>query len=87
MKIVINTCFGGFGLSQEAMNRYRKEKGATGRISRDDEVLVKIVEELGTKANGFYSELKIVEIPDDVKWCIEECDGREWVSEEHRTWE
>jgi hypothetical protein len=87
MKIVINTCFGGFSLSQEAMNRYRKEKGATGRISRDDEVLVKIVEELGTKANGFYSELKIVEIPDDVKWCIEDFDGKEWVAEEHRTWE
>ncbi len=87
MKIVINTCFGGFSLSQEAMNRYRKEKGATGRISRDDEVLVKIVEELGTKANGFYSELKIVEIPDDVKWCIEDFDGKEWVAEEHRTWD
>lgn len=87
MKIVINTCFGGFSLSQEAINRYRKEKGATGRISRDDEVLVKIVEELGTKANGFYSELKIVEIPDDVKWCIEDFDGKEWVAEEHRTWD
>jgi hypothetical protein len=87
MKIVINTCFGGFSLSQEAINRYRKEKGATVKISRDDEVLVKIVEELGTKANGFYSELKIVEIPDDVKWCIEDFDGKEWVAEEHRTWD
>jgi hypothetical protein len=27
-----------------------------------------------------------VDIPDDVKWEIEEYDGNEWVAEVHRTW-
>jgi len=35
---------------------------------------------------GEYSELKVVEIPDDVKWQLEEYDGLEWVAEKHRTW-
>jgi hypothetical protein len=27
-----------------------------------------------------------VDIPDDVKWQIEEYDGNEWIAESHRTW-
>jgi hypothetical protein len=56
-------------------------------IPRDDENLVKVVQTLGFEANGRYSELKIVDIPDDVDWFIQENDGREWVAERHRTWE
>jgi hypothetical protein len=48
--------------------------------------LVEVVEVLGEAANGFAANLKIVEIPEDVEWCVEENDGREWVSEKHRTW-
>ncbi len=44
------------------------------------------VEELKEEANGTFAELKIVEIPDDVEWVIEEYDGIEWVSEKHRVW-
>lgn len=55
-------------------------------IPRDDLTLVEVVEELGEKASGRFASLKVVEIPDDVKWCIEEYDGSEWVSEVHRTW-
>jgi len=44
------------------------------------------VEELGEKANGQCADLKIVEIPDDVEYEIEEYDGVEWVAENHRTW-
>lgn len=55
-------------------------------FKRDDPDLVAVVEELGSTANGAYAELKVVEIPDDVDWCIEEYDGREWVAEKHRTW-
>jgi hypothetical protein len=29
MKVVINTCFGGFGLSEKAMVEYAKRKGIT----------------------------------------------------------
>lgn len=55
-------------------------------IPRDDLDLIAVVEELGEKANGDHAELKIVEIPDDVDWIIEEYDGNEWVAEKHRIW-
>ena len=48
--------------------------------------IIEIVEKLGDRANGRFAKLKIVEIPDDVEWEIEEYDGREWVSEKHRWW-
>jgi hypothetical protein len=140
MKIVINNCFGGFGLSHEAVLRYAELKGITlypekndnsfgivtywksdknsrpetkegdafysmpleerqkynamtdeqlfyeRGILRDDVALVKVVEEMGAAANSRYSDLKVVEIPDNVEWQIEEYDGNEWVAEKHRTW-
>ena len=55
-------------------------------IARDDPALVLMIEELGEKANGRFAKLKIVEIPDDVDWYIEEYDGSEHVAEKHRTW-
>jgi hypothetical protein len=107
-KVVINRCYGGFGLSNEAFEKYLDIKGIkyTSKpgiignyyadeddnvlsyydIPRDDPDLVKIVEEFGDKASGTFSELKIVEIPDDIEWEIEEYDGMEWVAEKHRTW-
>lgn len=137
-KIVINACFGGFGLSHEGVMRYAELAGfkiyafqddrvdgnisfdkqipynGTGKepfivhysktdklknnkipndfywsdrdISRSDPHLVKLVEEMGDKVNGRCAELRIVEIPDKVKWVIEEYDGSEHVAEEHRTW-
>lgn len=141
MKIVINDRFGGFGLSDEAIDRYLELKGLKlyknydeqwkwnsyftvpyevyerihkndmtktewegkdkgyGRyrdsnelcwsirdVERNDRVLIRVVEELGKEADSRYSELKIVEIPDDVEWQIDEYDGMEWVAEKHRTW-
>ena len=56
-------------------------------LARDDPALVAVVEELGAKANGHHAELKVVDIPDNVNWYIEEYDGREWVAERHQTWE
>jgi hypothetical protein len=55
-------------------------------IPRDDEKLIRVVEELREEANGHCAELKIVSIPDDVKWQISKKDGTEHVSEVHRTW-
>lgn len=55
-------------------------------LVRDDPVLVQVVRELGNAANSRFSNLKIVEIPADVEWQIEEYDGQEWVAEKHRTW-
>lgn len=139
MKIVINACHGGFGLSDEAVVRYHEIKGlplwvtkdkeydsishywtvpeserieesgdkfykmtmderqsynekwreqtfSVYDIERTDPVLVQVVNELGDLVNSRYSELKIVDIPDDVNWEIAEYDGVEWVAEVHRTW-
>lgn len=55
-------------------------------IERDDPVLVEVVEELGDLANARYSKLKIIEVPDDVKWYIHDDSGVEEVHEQHRKW-
>jgi hypothetical protein len=55
--------------------------------NRASEDLIAVIEELGVeKASGKYAEIRIVEIPDDVKWHIDEYDGVEHVAEDHRTW-
>ena len=119
MKVVINTCFGGFNLSEEAVEMLFDKKGtpfekrdsglsfvgaeyfqpghlgdndyylSTYELHRDraDLDLIAVVELLGKKADSWSSELKIVEVPDDVKWHINEYDGLEHVAEDHRTWE
>jgi len=132
-EIVINDCFGGFGLSDEAFELYlnkkgikfykgkkkffgnsyytvpekkykrlskkwREEDGDYGRINaknwylscrdikRDDPVLVEVVKLLKKKANGFCAGLKIVKIPADVDFGIDEYDGLESIHEIHRSW-
>lgn len=55
-------------------------------IARDDPALVQVVEEMGAKADGSCAELRVVEIPDDVEWEIDEYDGFESVHEKHRSW-
>jgi len=55
-------------------------------IERDDPLLVQVLEQLGSKADGRYAKLKVVEVPDGVCWTLEEYDGLEWVAETHRTW-
>lgn len=139
MKIVINSCYGGFGLSHKAVMRYAeikdiklypwvdditkgiykdeatvdnprigvhygtipikddadyKEKSKKNDsfywndrdIDRPDPALIQVVEEMGKKANGRSASLKITEIPDNIKWQIEEYDGLEYIAEKHRTW-
>lgn len=85
MKVVINRCYGGFGLSEKAM-KFLGVDSDWPDIARDDSKLVECVEKLGEEANGTYAELKVVEIPDDVNWEIGEYDGLEWVEEVHRRW-
>lgn len=90
-KVVINSCFGGFGLSTAALLRYAELKGIEApvyahNIPRDCAALVQVVEELGEGANDTLAALRIVEIPADVDWGIHDYDGQEHVEEEHRTW-
>ena len=90
MKVVINVCYGGFGLSQAVYDRYNELTGKNVEyhfdITRDDTVLVQVVEELGQEANTRYSELRVVEIPDGTSWYIHEYDGKEEIHETHRSW-
>lgn len=137
-KVVINACFGGFGLSEQGVRRYAERKGlplwvepderfgsfknywivppedrpddqsrwhemtmeerkASNKaheeaqicdldIPRDDPELVAVVEELGDAANGMCAKLRVVEIPNDAVWQIEEYDGNEHIAEVHRAW-
>lgn len=89
MKIVINACFGGFGLSEAAYEELGLEWDKSGHKLDDDRSnlqLVSTVEKLGAAASGPYANLKVVEVPDDVQWEIAEYDGSEHVAEQHRTW-
>ena len=95
-EIVINVCYGGYTLSDNAKTIYDKrspyqQRGPGWRIeddvSRDDPCLLNIIEAIGLKAAaGVSCELQIVVIPDGVDWEINEYDGSEWVAEKHRTW-
>lgn len=75
-------------MSERVMSnkRYAELTICDHRIDRTDKALVRVVEELGELSNGECSDLKIIEIPDDVEWEIAEYDGVEWVAEKHRTW-
>ena len=151
MKVVINNCYGGFGLSNLAIKElatlngkecsFFKKKGFDGyyipitleeankefiaiafsvpnpnellkkptksrsieenkkfndvyrQISlnsrpddRGDKNLITVVEKLGKASCGKYSELKIIEIPDDVSYDIDEYDGIESIHEKHKSW-
>lgn len=46
-------------------------------IERDDPILVQVVKELGEKANGINSQLKIIELDYDTRYEIGYCDGKE----------
>lgn len=55
-------------------------------LSRDDLHLVKVVETLGSRANGPYAALKVVSMPNGVDWQIDEYDGMERIREVSREW-
>jgi hypothetical protein len=87
VKIVFNSCYGGFGLSDAAVERYSELSGfdsqgwcdMLGWSCRHDPLLVQVVEELGKAANDTYSDLRIVELPSGTKYRIDEYDGNETV--------
>ncbi len=53
---------------------------------RSDRILIQVIEELGSEANGRCADLKIVEIPEGIEYTIEEYDGMEHITEVHRSW-
>lgn len=136
-KIILNKCYGGFGVSEKVYALYAKKKGINiyryahhyesglyvkmnldedvnystyfftkdfgncTKISnadvdkyyfylssedREDPILIEVVEELGEEANGRFADLRVVEIPDNLDYVIDEYDGIEVLHEKVRTW-
>lgn len=85
-----------YNLKDEERQLYEEESKKHGRHYQHDYIerkkradpdLIAVIEELGPKrASGPFGEVKVVEIPDNVSWEIQEYDGIEWVAEKHRTW-
>ena len=90
MHIVINSCYGGFGLSDKALDMYKQLSNKSEvygfELDRTDPILIQVVEALGAEADGRFAKLRIIEIPDDIEWEITEYDGSESVEEVHRKW-
>jgi hypothetical protein len=85
-KFVINTCYGGFGLSRTAKLMYEKLTGqepysySDNEIPRDDPTLIAVIETLGNRNAGTgSSDLKIFDIPAGTRYRIEEYDGNETI--------
>ena len=84
-KVVYNNCFGGFHLSDKAINRYKELTGEEisdccsinhKPVERHDKYLIQVIEELGKDASGSNSNLCIEEIKDN-KYFITDYDGSE----------
>ncbi len=94
-KLVINCCYGGFGLSLSAA-KWLAERGYEEAVEwmgegefdwdfcpmgpRHDPLLVACVEDLGEQANGKYGRLSIETIESD-RYIIEEDEGFETIKE------
>ena len=99
MKIAINVCYGGFGLSADVYqklgiadeywldNETFDIKSDNSDAWRAYEPMIAAIEEIGVvESSGSYAKLKIVDVPGDVNWHIHEYDGTEYVAEDHRIW-
>ena len=97
--IVINKCYGGFSISDFAKKLLGVESAYINNAvfgydddenefrHRTDPRLILLIRAMGVeKISGNLASLKLVDIPDDVEWEIDEYDGTEWVSEKHRMW-
>ena len=91
MKIAINTCFGRFSLSKEAYDYLGLKWDNYGMEYNNSEdrnniKLIEVIEKLGKLASGKDADIKIIEIPDNIEYYIDDCDGIESIHEKHRIW-
>lgn len=56
------------------------------KYDRTDSDLIKTIEDLGERANSIISDLKIVEVPDDIEFELFERNGCEYAVEKGRYW-
>lgn len=84
MKVVLNRKYGGFSLSDQALEMLANLKGIPKksfdlfRVRRTDKFLIQVVEQLGDAAGFKKGQLKIHHIPDGIKWSLRDTDGIEW---------
>ena len=86
-KVAVNGCYGGFGISQKALERFNAMSDVKHitdlEIARNNPYLIKVIEELGPAANGNHAKLYIETISQDAvdadAWKISEYDGQEGV--------
>jgi len=100
MRLVLNKCFGRFGLSELAVLKMANNgcddlvvdqinRSSCGDVkARSNPFLIQVVEELGSeKVSGFMSFLIVEEIPQGTKYLIKEYDGyEEVVRYDERVW-
>lgn len=78
-RVVINRCYGAFGLSEEAILWLKEHGNNSGAsTSRHDPILIECVQTLKDKANGRYSNLEVIEFEGN-KYRIQNYDGMESV--------
>ena len=101
MKIAVNKCFGGFGVSEAVYKELGLDWDGYGYLENEDfgiesnnyreyrshPKLIEAIEKIGEEeSSGSLADVRIVDIPDDVEWEIDEYDGIETVHEVHRSW-
>lgn len=76
MKIIINTCFGGFGVREDIEKKLGLDKINENEIRTNPELIAMI--EAGEDVDGYCAELEVVEIPDNATdYHLGEYDGME----------
>jgi len=75
MKVVINRCFGGFGLSDEAMMLYGHKKGKQlYRYKSDMHENITMINEPDRFLTFYFSEPNLTNWPEDKTLCVADCD-------------
>lgn len=87
MKVLYNTCYGGFGFSKQFVEEFNKrhpdrpKKLEEWHEERIDPDIIALYEEKGSVwSSGYCAKLNIDEIPEDVEFHIREYDGMESVA-------
>lgn len=78
MKIVLNSCFGGFSVSQNVV----RELGLKSEYhaNRQDPRLIEMVEKDSKATSGWAASLRVVDIPEEATdWELTEYDGIEGI--------
>lgn len=101
MKIAINKCYGCFGVSEAIYKELGLKWDDFGYLNnemlgiessncnewRKSHKLIKAIEKIGEDdASGKLAKIRIIDIPDNIKWEIYNSDGMETIHEAHRSW-